>query len=480
MKKEEMNRIIGMLDDDVIADGLSEKKNEGITIRFSRKLAVALIAAMLAVALLASGIIIGLSRRENVEERINVLPPVGMTVVKHVASGAQITKDTAVQSGYYPCVESCQYWIGEPMPYVTVGGLEMTSWLRDDLVKSNDPNRTWSIEVSISPNLYITKDYLALQAESMLADVVTHRLEALIGIYEQAKENFDVDAIYEQYKDMFEIDEIYKYFKSGDLDRDLLNADIEAMTKKAREILDQCGEIREDFWSELEPTVLSELERLGVPFVKEGNSYIIFVTEGELLSLSGIEGIKFENAYYKIDVNEFDPNALSDRAGKKITKRLADALKKNEGENVLFAVLVESAGVAEIGDKSAYEQEYLELFSAYASRKVAEKALRGAVEGGEKLALAIELCGQETVDKYIKDGVFDSALFESDTAAMGAQIEEMKTKLYGNDSAEVYDAFKNSVNYIEITEQGSVVIYVTAAEFDALASTGDFVFNLAA
>ena len=37
MKKEEMNKIIGMLDDDVIADGLSEKKNEGITIRFNRK-----------------------------------------------------------------------------------------------------------------------------------------------------------------------------------------------------------------------------------------------------------------------------------------------------------------------------------------------------------------------------------------------------------------------------------------------------------
>ena len=28
MKKEEMNKIIGMLDDDVVADGLSEKKNE--------------------------------------------------------------------------------------------------------------------------------------------------------------------------------------------------------------------------------------------------------------------------------------------------------------------------------------------------------------------------------------------------------------------------------------------------------------------
>ena len=480
MKKEEMNKIIGMLDDDVVADGLSEKKNEGITIRFSRKLAVALIAATLAVAMLASGIMIGLSRRENVEERINVLPPVGMQVVKHVASGAQITKDTAEQCGYYPCVESCEYWVGEPIPYVTVGGLEMTTGLKKDLVKSDDLNRTWSIEVSISPNLYITKDYLAMQTEKMLSEVSANQLESLIRIYEQAKDSVDVDALYNQYKDKYDLLDLYKYVKSGQFDRDLVNADIEALTKKARQMLENCGEIKNDFWMNLEPVVLAELERLGVPFVKEGDSYVIFVTEGELLSLSGIEGICFDNAYYKIDVNEFDPNALSDRAGKEITKRLADAFNKNEGENVLFAVLVESAGVAEIGDKSAYEQEYLELFKAYAACKVYEAALRNAVKDSERYAKAVEICGQDVVNKYIKDGAFDSALFESDKALMGAQIEEMRTKLYGNNSAEVYDAFKNSVNYIEITEQGSVIIYVTAAEFDALTFEGDFVFNLAA
>ena len=480
MKKEEMNKIIGMLDDDVVADGLSEKKNEGITIRFSRKLAVALIAATLAVAMLASGIMIGLSRRNNVEERINVLPPVGMQVVKHVASGAQITKDTAVQCGYYPCVESCEYWIADPMPYVIVGGLEMTSWLRDDLVNNDDPNRTWSIEVSISPNLYITKDYLAMQTEKMLSEVSANQLESLIRIYEQAKDSVDVDALYNQYKDKYDLLDLYKYVKSGQFDRDLVNADVEALTKKARQMLENCGEIKNDFWMNLEPVVLAELERLGVPFVKEGDSYVIFVTEGELLSLSGIEGICFDNAYYKIDVNEFDPNALSDRAGKEITKRLADAFNKNEGANVLFAVLVESAGVAEIGDKSAYEQEYLELFKAYAACKVYEAALRNAVKDSERYAKAVEICGQDVVNKYIKDGAFDSELFESDKALMGAQIEEMRTKLYGNNSAEVYDAFKNSVNYIEITEQGSVIIYVTAAEFDALTFEGDFVFNLAA
>ena len=480
MKKEEMNKIIGMLDDDVIADGLSEKKNEGITIRFSRKLAVALIAATLAVAMLASGIMIGLSRRENVEERINVLPPVGMTVVKHVASGAQITDATAVECGYYPCVENSQYWIADALPYLVAGGLEMSDSLYQSLVKSGDPNRTWSIEVSISPNLYITKNYLDKQAEMMLSNVTAEHLERFINEYEQMKDSIDIDALYAKYGHLADLVDVYKYVKSGQFDQDLLNADIEDLKEAANELIDSCGEIKKGFWKDLEPLVLAELENLDIPFVKEGDSYVIFVTEGELLSLSGIEGICFENAYYKIDVNEFNPNALSERAGKKITKRLADAFNKNEGENVLFAVLVESAGVAEIGDKSAYEQEYVALFSDYASRKATEAALRGAVEGGEKLIKAIEFCGQETVDKYIKDGVFDSALFESDTVAMGAQIEEMRTKLYGNNSAEVYDAFKNSVNYIEITEQGSVIIYVTAAEFDALTFEGDFVFNLAA
>ena len=478
MKKEEMNKIIGMLDDDVIADGMSEKKTEGVTIRLSRKLAVSLVAAVLAVAMLASGIIIGLSRFGE-EERVNVLPPVGVQVIKHVASGAQITKDTANSGGYYPYVES-PYVAIEPNAYVTAGGLELSSSLYNDLVRSDDPNRTWSIEVSISPNLYITKDYLSLEMERVLSEVTAEQLETLIGIYEQAKDSVDIDALYNQYKDQYELLDLYKYVKSGQFDRDLVNADIEALTKKAQGILDSCGEIKNDFWMNLEPVVVAELERLGVPFVKDGDSYVIFVTEGELMSLSGIEGIKFENADYKIDVNEYDPYALSDHAGKKVTKRLADAFRKNEGKDVLFAVLVESASVAEIGDKAAYEREYLELFKAYASRKACEAALRGAVEGGEKLEKAIEICGQDAVDKYIKDGAFDSALFESDTAEMSVRIEEMKTKLYGDNSAEVYDAFKDSVNYIEITEQGSVIIYVTAAEFDALTVAGDFVFNLAA
>ena len=481
MKKEEMNKIIGMLDDDVIADGLSEKKSGGITVRFSRKLAVSLIAAALAVAMLASGVMFALSRREVVEERVNVLPPVGMTVVKYVASGAQITAETAVMNGTYPTIESSQYWIvGDPITYTVAGGLEMTDSLYRDFVSNNDLNRTWSIKVSISPNLYITKNYLEKQAEMMLSNVTAENLEMFISEYQQNKDSIDIDALYAKYGHLADLVDVYKYVKSGQFDSDLVNADINDLKKAAEELLDSCGEIKKGFWKNLEPLVLAELEALDIPFVKEDDSFIIFVTEGELLSLAGIAGLTFENAYYKIDVNEFDPNALSERAGKKITKRLSDAFDANADENVLFAVLVESAGVAEIGDKSAYEQEYLALFTEYASRKVTEAALRSAVEGGEKLAQAIEICGQETVDKYIKDGVFDSALFESDTVAMAARIEEMKTLLYGDNSAEVYDAFKNSVNYIEITAQGSVIIYVTAAEFDALTVNGDFVFNLAA
>lgn len=481
MKKEEMNRIIGMLDEDVIADALGEKKAVGKASVSRRKLAVTLIAATLAIAILASTVIIALGRRDNEGERMNVLPPVGMMVIKNVASGSQITDATEVVRGEYPMVQSSEYWTTcDPITYTNVGGLEMSESLYNDLVKSNDVNRTWSIEVSISPNLYVTKDYLALQFESMLSEVSANHLETLVSLYEQAKENFDIDAVYEQYKGLFELDELYKYFKSGELDRDLLNSDIDALTKKAREIIDQCGEIREGFWSELEPLVVAELEKLDVPFVKDGDSYVIFVTEGELMKLAGIEGLKFDNAYYKIDINEFDPNAIGERAGKKITKRFADALEQNAGEDVLFAVLVESAGVAEIGDKSAYEQKYLALFAELASRKTVETALRSAVEGGEKLRKAIEICGEETVNKYIKDGVFDSALFDSDIAAIGAEIEEMRVKLYGDNTAEIYDAFKNFVNYIEITEQGSVIIYVTAAEFDALTFEGDFVFNLAA
>ena len=481
MKKEEMNKIIGMLDDDVISDALSEKKSGGITVRFSRKLAVSLVAAVLAVAMLASGIMFGLSHRGGAEERVNVLPPVGMTVVKYVASGAQITKETAVTNGTYPTLESNQYWVvGDAIPYTVAGGLEMSESLYQELIKSGDPNRTWSIEVSISPNLYITKNYLEKQAEQMLSSVTAEQLEAFINEYEKNKDSIDIDALYAKYGHLADLVDVYKYVKSGQFDKDLLNADIADLKAAAEELIDSCGEIKKGFWKDLEPLVLAELEDLGIPFLKEGDSYIIFVTEGELLSLAGIEGIKFENAYYKIDVNEFNPNVLYDRAGTKITKRLADAFAANAGDGVLFAVLVESAKVAEVGDKSAYEQEYLALFSEYASRKATETALRAAVEGGEKLTAAVELCGQEAVDKYIKNGAFDSALFESDTAAMAARIDEMKSILYGDNSAEVYDAFKDHVNYIEITSQGSVIIYVTAAEFDALTVNGDFVFNLAA
>ncbi len=476
-----MNKIIGMLDEDVIADALCGKKTAAKTGVSRRKFVTALIAATLAVAILASTLVIALGRRGNEAERVNVLPPVGSYVIKHVASGSQITAQTEYRYGNYPVPESTQYWImGDPIPYYVAGGIEMSESLYNALVESSDANRTWAVEVSISPNLYLTKDYLAAETERMLAEVSAEQLRSVAEYYEQAKGEIDIDALYEQYKDSYDLFDIYKYVKSGQLDRDLLNADVDALTKKANEIINSCDDIREDYWLNLEPLVLAELEKYDVPFVKDGNSYVIFVTEGELLSLAGIEGLKFENSYYKIDVNEFDPNGITERAGKKITKRLSNAFAAHEGEDVLFAVLVESAAFAESGNKAAYEQEYLAIFGKLAARKTVEDALREAVAGGVKLQKAITICGKETVDKYLKDGVFDAELFASDTASMKAQIEIMKNKLYGDGSAEVYDAFKDTVNYIEITAEGSVIIYVTATEFDALTFEGDFVFNLAA
>jgi len=490
MKREEMNKIIGMLDDDVISDAFETKeikrRNTG-----GRRLAIALIAATLAVLMLASGVIIALGRFafgdvftpsvETQGERLNVLPPVGTQIIKRVASSAQITAETEHRYGTYPTPESTKYWIiGDPISYAVAGGLELSDSLYNSLVKSDDANRIWSIKVSVSPNLYITKDYLAMQTERMLAETNVRQIESFLSIYEQVKDSIDIDALYEQYRDVYDLVDIYKYIKSGALDRALADADIEELKKEMNRIIDSCDGIREDLWSDFEPILLAELEKLGIPFVKEEESLVIFVTEGELLSLAGIEGIKFENAYYNITVSEADPNALSERAGKKITNALSDAFGENEDEDVLFAVLVETAGVAEILDKSAYEQEYFDLFLEYASRNRQRRALLQAAESEEKLGNAIEICGQATVDKYIKDGVFDSALFDSDTEAMKVRIDEMRTKLYGDNAAEVYDAFRNIVSYIEITEQGSVIIYVTAAEFDALIVNGDFVYNLAA
>lgn len=478
MKNEKMNKVLGMLDEDVIADVIEGKRSTSAVLS-RRKLMTALIAAALAVAILVSTAVI--TRRTGiVNDRVNVMPPVGTTVIKQVASSSQITSETLTSHGTYPTVQS-EYVQYEPISYVVASGLEMDESLYNSLVTSDDLNRTWAIKVQVSPNLYLTKDYLALELESIIAEFDASRLNSIIGICEQAKENFDFDALYEQYKDVYELDELYKYFASGELDRDLLSSDVEALGSRAKEIVNECGEIREGYWSELEPIVQASIEQMGIPFVEENGDLVIFVTEGELLSLSGIEGLKFDNAYYKIDVNEFDPNAISERSGKRITKKLSDAFAQYEGEEVLFAVLVETAGVAGIVDKSAYEQEYLALFSELATRQTVRKLLENAAaKGGEGLDGIREAYGAETVDKYCANGSFDSALFDSDTAAINARINEMRTNLYGDNSASVYDAFKNQVRYIEITGQGSVVIYVTAAEFDALTAEGDFVYSLAA
>ncbi len=475
MKNEKINKALGMLDDDVIADALEGKRSSF----GGRRIVTALIAASLAVAILVSVVLI--TRRPEVnEERLNITPPVGMMVVKHAASSAQITAETVTKSGTYPYVQS-EYVAVEPLGYIVADGLEMDQTLYNDLVSSDDVNRTWAVEVQVSPNLYVTNEYLALELESILTNFDSHRLEALVGIYEQAKANFDIEALYLQYKDAYEIDELYRYFASGELDRDLLNADVEALGKKASELVKERLEIREGYWGHLRPMVLSALEKMGVPFTEEDGALIIFVTESELLSLSGIEGLKFDKSNYKINVIEIAPNETVMREGKKITSKLADAFAEYEGEDVLFAVLVETAGIAKAGSREAYVQEYISLLSDISNRHTLEQALeRAQGNGGESIDRAREICGEEAFNRYFRDGVFDSELFNSDTAAINARINEMKVDIYGDDSAEVYDLFKDHVRYIEITDQGSVIIYVTAAEFDALNIEGDFVFTLAA
>lgn len=476
MKNEKMNEALGMLDEDIIADAL-EGKRSGVALS-RRKLMTALIAATLAMAILASAVLIAY-RPDQKQERVNVTPPVGVNVIKYVASSSQITSATEVSNGYYPNVQS-EYASAEPLPYIVAGGLEMDESLYNQLVVSDDVNRTWAIEVQISPNLYLTQEYLALELESIINNMDSNRLTSLIGIYEQAKANFDIDALYEQYKDYYELDELYKYFSSGELDRDLLNSDIEALGARSKEIVNVCAEIREGYWSELEPDVVAMMERMSIPYVRDDGNFVIFVTEGELLSLAGIDGLKFDNAYYRVDISEFDPFSISERSGKMITKKLSDAFSQYEGEDALFAVLVETAAVANIVDRSAYEQEYVELFSELASRQDLHKLIEKAVvDGGDSLDKVRETYGAEKVDKYCANGSFDSALFDSDTAAISAKVDEMRGNLYGDDSASVYDAFKDQVRYIEITSQGAVIIYVTAAEFDSLTAEGDFVFSLA-
>lgn len=476
MKNEKINKALGMLDDDVIADALEEKRGSF----GGRRVVTALIAAALAVAILASTVLITRRPERNVE-RIDITPPVGMTVIKRAASSAaQITAETVTRSGTYPYVQS-EYVSVEPLAYIVADGLEMDETLYNALVSSDDVNRTWAIEVQVSPNLYVTNEYLALELESILANVDSHRLEALIGIYEQAKANFDIEALYQQYKDVYEIDELYRYFASGELDRDLLNADIDALGKKASQLIKERLEIREGYWGHLRPMIVSALEKMGVPFTEEDGNLVIFVTESELLSLSGIEGLKFDESYYKIDISEMTSDQTVMREGKKIASKLADAFAEYEGEDVLFAVLVETAGIAESGSREAYVQEYIGLLSEIANRHTLQQALeRAQGNGGESIDRAREICGEDAFNRYFREGVFDSELFNSDTAAINARINEMKVELYGNYSAEVYDLFKDHVRYIEITDQGSVIIYVTAAEFDALNIEGDFVFNLAA
>ncbi len=475
MKNEKINAALGMLDDDVIADALEEKKSGGIVVS-RRRFMTALIAATLALAILAGGIAAAFALRGE-KGPVSLLPPEGATVIRNVTSSVQLTSGTVYSSGNYYSVES-QFADVEGETYALVNQIELDGELYDSMVASNDPNRTWALELSISPNLYMSEEYIEREIAYWLSKYEAADLGALVGIYEQVKSDFDINALYEQNKDKYEIDEIYKYFASGELEEDILSADIDALTKKAEELWDECVNFKNGMWQNLVDEVRAILDDFGVEYIEEDLCFVIFVTEGELLALEGFSGVKFSKANkYEINVGKY--SNTTEWQGKKISKDLYDAIAANEGKDVLFAVTSEPAVFGEMLDRSNYESKYLELFSDAAKRPSWRALLEIAAADSSKLQNAIETCGEEAVGKYLWNGVFDAALFDNDTAAINAELEVMRANLYRN-ASEVYAEFAPLVRYIEITDSGSVVFYVTADELANLKTNGDYCFKLAA
>ncbi|MBQ4139834.1 MAG: hypothetical protein IJD70_00715 [Clostridia bacterium] len=476
MKKEEMNRILGMLDDDVIADALGEKKTAGKVGVSRRKFMTALIAATLAVVILVGGVAAAFALRGNGEPQ-SLLPPEGAVIIRNVTSSAQLTAGTVYTSGEYYSVESAFADVA-PDKYAVVNQLELDQELYESMVSSNDENRTWAVEVTVSPNLYMSKEYIERETAYWLSKYEMADLEALAGIYDQFKSDFDINAIYEQYKDRYEIDELYRYFASGELETDLLNADINAMSKKAEELWDECVHFTNGFWRNIADDVREMLDDFGIEFIEDNNRFIIFVTEGELMALEGLGGVKFSKAG-KYDINAGVIERSIEWNGKIVSKKLHDAIAANEGKDVLFAVTAEPAVFGDMLDRSEYESKYVALFGEAAKRPAWRTALEAAAADGSLVSAAIELCGEDAVAKYLKDGVFDSALFDSDTSAINGEIELMRKNLY-RDSQEVYKELLPHVRYIEITASGNVVIYVSAEELASMKLNGDYCFKLAA
>lgn len=478
MKNEKMNKALGMLDDDVIADALEGKRAGGIVVS-RRKFMTALIAATLAIAILAGSVAVAFSIRGG-KGPVSLLPPEGSTVIRNVTSSVQLTPGTVYSSGNYYSVES-QFASVESEQYALVNQVELDGELYESMVASNDPNRTWAVEVSVSPNFYMTEDYIEREIAYWASQYEAADLGALVGIYEQIKTDFDINALYEANKDKYDLDELYKYFASGELEADILNADIEALKKKAEQLWDECIDIQSGHWENLVPGVRKILDDFGIEYIEEDHSFVIFVTEGELLALEGFTGVKFSKAGmyagYSVSVGKYA--TMTEWNGKLISKDLASAIAANDGKDVLYAVTAEPAVFGEMLDRSNYEAKYLALFADAAKRPSWRALLEIASADGSKLQNAIDTCGEEVVLKYLKDGAFDAAAFDNDTAAINAELEVMRTNLY-REATEVYAEFASLVRYIEITESGNVVFYVTAKELANLKTSGEYCFKLAA
>lgn len=475
MKNEKMNKALGMLDDDVVADALEGKRAGGIVLSRRRFMTV-LIAATLAIAILAGSVAAAFSIRGG-KGPVSLLPPEDMTVIRNVTASVQLTSGTVYSSGNYYSVES-QFASVESEQYALVNQVELDGELYQSMVASNDPDRIWAVELTVSPNLYMSEAYIEREAEYWMSKYDAADLDALVEIYEQIKTDLDINALYEANKDKYELDELYKYFASGELEADILNADIEALKKKAEQLWDECVDIKNGYWKELLPSVRRGLEDFGIEYVEEGDSLIIFVTEGELIALEGLRGVKISKAArYDITVGQISPAA--EWRGKLVSNSLAQALADNEGIDVLYAVTAEPAVFSEMLDRSNYEAKYLALFADAAKRPSWRALLEIASADGSKLQNAIDTCGEEVVFKYLKDGAFDAAAFDNDTAAINAELEVMRTNLY-REAADVYAEFAPLVRYIEVTESGNVVFYVTAEELASLKTDGDYCFKLAA
>ncbi len=475
MNKEKMNQAIGMLDEDVIADALEPKKRSGGGVT-RRKLTVALIAATLAVALLVGGIGAALSRTGG-KGPISLLPPEDATVIRNVTTTLQVTSGTLYGSGSYPSVE-IQVGGAPAGEYAVVNELELDRELYDSMVESNDPDRIWALKLDVSPNLYMSEEYIEREVAYWMSKAEAEDLSALADVYAQFKNDFDINALYEANKDKYNLDEIYKYFASGELEAALLNKDVDSLMRKAESLWNECANIKNGYWKGLAPAIRKALNDFGIEFVEEDDSFIIFVTEGELLAIQGIGGVKFSKAS-KYDLTFAQIPTVTEWRGKLVSNKLAQELAKNEGnKDVLFAITAEPAAFIEMIDRSNYEASYLELFSEAAKRPAYRAALEAASADPAKMQTAIAICGEAMVTDYLWDGYFDAARFDLGTVELNETIEIMRSNLY-RDASEIYAEFAPYVRYIEVNENGVVVFYVTADELAALTTAREYCFKLA-